>query len=454
MLSLEYILDFLAKMWGNPSEMVTLTIVTDSESAKIEREKEGRTIGTRPMLAPNQEIKLELKALEKRNRWIDREVKWVESHLEGKNEGYAYYNELNRIADELATEAREEVLQGCRKPGRHHIFPAARVGVKIRGQVVANKLTTIIKKQSGRRRLKKHLRTKNGWDDAVFEKVDWRAHGRAIGKLTWVKKIAVTKMIHRWLPTNVKKKMHRSIDDEKCKGCGDVETQEHMFRCPAVAAVANRKAAWKVLKRNMRKTAHEKVLEHMWYGLTAVFSNGDSELGPIYSREEESLKECFDDQSEIGWDNLVFGRISMKWAIANNDLRQRDGLRTINPTVFATKIIGELWQIGLTIWAHRNTVEHGTGYSISQLEKERVKNEVIDVYVNLKDVAKKEDEWLFKKTLDKKLSEKYDVQVAWLELLRRLYQYHNFEWYEEERRSRAMIEYVVESVCERSTKIW
>ena len=183
-------------------------------------------------------------------------------------------------------------------------------------------------------------------------------------------------------------------------------------------------------------------------------SNGDSERGPIYSREEKSLKECFDDQSEIGCDNLVFGRILMKWAIANNDLRQRDGLRTMNPTVFATKIIGELWQIGLIIWAHRNTVEHGTRYSISQLEKERVKNEVIDVYVNLKDVAKKEDEWLFKKTLEKRLSEKYDVQVAWLELLRRLYQYHNFEWYKEERRSRAMIEYVVESVCERSTKIW
>ena len=155
MLSLEYILDFLAKMWGYPSEMVTLTIVTDSESAKIEREKEGRTIGTRPMLAPNQEIKLELKALEKINRWIDREVKWVESHLEGKNEGYAYYNELNRIADELATEAREEVLQGRRKPGRHHIFPAARVGVKIRGQVVANKLTTIIKKTVGTEEIKK-----------------------------------------------------------------------------------------------------------------------------------------------------------------------------------------------------------------------------------------------------------------------------------------------------------
>ena len=36
-----------------------------------------------------------------------------------KNEEYAYYNELNRIADELATEAKEEVLQGHRKPGRH-----------------------------------------------------------------------------------------------------------------------------------------------------------------------------------------------------------------------------------------------------------------------------------------------------------------------------------------------
>ena len=99
---------------------------------------------------------------------------------------------------------------------------------------------------------------------------------------------------------------------------------------------------------------------------------------------------------------MAFGRITKKWAIANNDLRQRDGSRVINPSVFGTKIIGELWQIGLTIWAHRNTVEHGTGYSISQLEKERVKNEVIKMYVNLKDVVKKEDEWLFKKNLDKK----------------------------------------------------
>ena len=60
----------------------------------------------------------------------------------------------------------------------------------------------------------------------------------------------------------------------------------------------------------------------------------------------------------------------------------------------------------------------------------------------------------FQKNLDKKISEKYDVQVAWLEILRKMYQYHNFEWYEEDRRSRALIEYVVESVSERSTKIW
>ena len=137
-----------------------------------------------------------------------------------QNEAYAYYNELNNLADELATEAREEVLQGRREAGRYHIFPAARVGVKIRGHVVANKLTTIIKKQSGRKRLKTHLRKKNGWKKLVFDKVDWSAHGRAIGKLTWIKKTAVTKMIHRWLPTNVKKKLHRSTYDETCKGCG------------------------------------------------------------------------------------------------------------------------------------------------------------------------------------------------------------------------------------------
>ena len=85
MLSLEYTLEFLEKMWGAPSVYINLIIVTDSESSKIEREKKGRTIGTKPMLSPNQEIKLELKELETRNGWVDREVDWVESHVKKQN---------------------------------------------------------------------------------------------------------------------------------------------------------------------------------------------------------------------------------------------------------------------------------------------------------------------------------------------------------------------------------
>ena len=151
---------------------------------------------------------------------------------------------------------------------------------------------------------------------------------------------------------------------------------------------------------------------------------------------------------------MVYGRISKSWGKANNVLRARDGMKTIEPNVFTGRLISEFWQFGLAVWAQRNETEHGLGYSVSIIEKERVRKTIVSLYVNLRDIVKKEDEWIFGKSLRKRLEESYDTQVAWLEVIRRMYKYHEFEWFEEDFRTRAYIDYVAEAIYERSTMIW
>ena len=111
----------------------------------------------------------------------------------------------------------------------------------------------------------KKLRRKYGWNKLVFKTVDWKAHRRVIQKLMWIQKIVIIKMMHLWLLTNVKKRKYDSSETETCRGCGGIESQEHILKYMEKNAIKTKKLAWEKLKQNMRKSVHEIVLSHFWY---------------------------------------------------------------------------------------------------------------------------------------------------------------------------------------------
>ena len=106
------------------------------------------------------------------------------------------------------------------------------------------------------------------------------------------------------------------------------------------------------------------------------------------------------------------------------------------------------------MWTQRNVNEHGKGYGVSLIEKERVAGQIEQVYENLREMIKEKDLWLFQKSLEERLWDKYDLQVAWLQVLRELYAYHEYSWYDDDRRSHRHVEYVEENLNGRSLHIW
>ena len=118
-------------------------------------------------------------------------------------------------------------------------------------------------------------------------------------------------------------------------------------------------------------------------------------------------------------------------------------------------MIEAYWQFGISVWTQRNQMEHGTNYSVSLLERERVQKCIVEAYRRFTEVKEDcENSWMFQKDLEKKMEETYDTQVAWLELLRKLYAHHEFEWFEPDSRNRTHIEYVEEGIHGRSLNIW
>ena len=150
----------------------------------------------------------------------------------------------------------------------------------------------------------------------------------------------------------------------------------------------------------------------------------------------------------------MYGRVNSSWALANKNLMKRDGRNIPDEEQFTKMVIEGLWQFCISVWTQRNANEQGKSYGVSLIERERVFGQIEQIYENLRVVVEDKDLWLFQKSLEERLSDKYDSQVAWLQVLRELYAYHEYLWYDDDRRSVRHVEYIKENLHGRRLHLW
>ena len=207
---------------------------------------------------------------------------------------------------------------------------------------------------------------------------------------------------------------------DKCAACGETETKFHLFSCSSSAMKKTRKVGWMELKSSMSKCTHEKVLFHIYIGLHSIMNDHEPEQDPVYSDDDVKLIECSDDQNEIGWIHMFFGRLTTKWGRINRELTKKEGKKSIDETTWTTKIAKELMKLTEKIWDTRNLETHGNSKEISLAERDATANIIRIYYQVIKPRISPQDEWLFHQSEKRKLSEPYVNQVAWIEMIERV----------------------------------
>ena len=311
-LGLEYWLSRLEKNWGRPRHGVKLALITDSQASIDIMANIPNILGIKDVLRPELEVALEVYKQRQSHPWISWRVCKVESHINEEEAPDVFQWECNTFVDSEATKARLDYPLHLLKQRPDYVFSGTIAGCKINGRVINSSMYNRIKEHVNGTALQTYLMEKYHWTVTSFEQIDWAAHSKALGTLPPSQKVTILKYIHGWLATKRRRYCEGYSSNEKCVLCAQQEERLHLFRCDNPQAKGIREMAWKKLLQDLCKDTEASFQAVFQAGLQTVLGahhpNTDTK-----AEWPKALCDAYTVQTEIGWEQILFGRIAKQW---------------------------------------------------------------------------------------------------------------------------------------------
>ena len=397
-----------------------IEFVCDSKGALGKLEKcVDKNKGMYP-LDPEGEILMEVDRLRGMSDNISREFTWVRSHQ--KHKDLSKKELINKRADELATESRQDAQDGILKVEKKQIYNGAVATLLIESNVVSKDWKQNISRALYESELFDYYVEKYGWTEDIYKEIHWTAFGSSLEGLYGLHKVTVYKLIHFWQPTNsyVQRNNKRDRSDALCTECGQPDEQLHYMRCKSQFFTDARTYAWKTFCTEMNKYKKEEtLLRIIWIGIQNwIYEDFDEELpkgDEISDTSYAKLCEAYHHQSLIGWKHLLVGRISIKWSQFYLEKLDNDEYAEGKTEAFGRDLVKSLWKYTLAVWTSHNEAVHGKNKKYSDREVRCLQECITDIYDNFKSRVSQEEEWLFREGARIRLDKPVPQMIAWLE---------------------------------------
>jgi hypothetical protein len=174
-----------------------------------------------------------------------------------------------------------------------------------------------------------------GWSDTLFDAIDWDVFRPVYKKHTstkgvqWLHKFCIKK-----LPTGERVHKRDLFHDRRCASCWHTnEDDDHLFQC-----TQRRSLRKKIVKQTntMRNTVDPRLCDILQEGLQTYFNGESITVNMLRIRGQEGMDRynlLIDQQTVIGWDNLLRGKLSKQWKIQQKAYIVRRKLN--NPILYA-----------------------------------------------------------------------------------------------------------------------
>ncbi|CAB9498981.1 expressed unknown protein [Seminavis robusta] len=246
----------------------------------------------------------------------------------------------------------------------------------------------------------------------TLRKINWKASNQALRRMPKGKRRWLTK--HTTGFCGVGRSMHiRKIwDHSRCPRCAQPdENPKHVLLCPSRGARLTWAEALVSLDKHLRKLGTNQslrygIIEH----LRAWGKRSPPHLGPLRADVRAALAE----QTEIGWYNLLLGRISHRFTQLQDAHYKSLGNRR-NGFRWTTAVIRKLLDISWDMWDHRNHIKHNDPHPAFDPQLRTTLNEEIRFQWSLGAASlRPEDRPLFRHGLDSIMEQTTTDKQQWL----------------------------------------
>ena len=292
---------------------------------------------------------------------------------------------LNIRADKLATKAIEQA-QPDRTPS---MFPHAGAMLVSAKGPITRKLPQTIRYDIGAEMLLERLRTKYEWTARTEGQIDWDIH-RALIKRHSKRRVQVVKLVHNLVPTNVVRHRYGTITSPTCPLCQiHPETVHHMARCKHGTRKEWRSRAKNAMVKAAKKSgASMDAVEALVGGWIEWLTTGSI---PDASTLSPNIQAAMISQTEIGWGQIIHGRISKEWATLRSAKTTGEPPETkrINPpSLWVLDTMDALWKAWFELWKERNDFVHG------KTKQEQTHKQRLTAEAQIRDIYSKKAEYL------------------------------------------------------------
>lgn len=262
--------------------------------------------------------------------------------------------------------------------------------------------------------MQEHLCKRNQWTETVFRTVDWTAHGRALGRqqkheTTFVKLmndvLPVGRIVHRY---------DKKYPPE-CPSCSDApeETIDHLPCCHSSSRETWRKETKKTIRQQLQAcNTPLPLMELFLEGLHCVLY--DKPISSI--RVPVGTEDIAAEQEQIGWSQILKGRLSTRWSQHQHQHLCQAGLvdsRTTGST-WATSLIDIIFKQWWKLWSSRNEDRHGRDHAtLAQAASRQAIRELHQLY-DAKDTTPLQYQFIFRQPLLELLRWKTPKIRAWI----------------------------------------
>ena len=318
-------------------------------------------------------------------------------HIKGHQDDHVAYNklslraQLNVDADALAEQwlADHPDWDHSRVP----VLPTSGSQLNLPEGTVTHKLKQELYLARNEPIMKQHMMKKYQWDESTYHDVDWTSHGRALARLSR-HRMKLVKYLNNISPCG--KVAHRNNPKypEDCPSCGAlVEDQHHLIHCPK--RKDQRELWYKAIKQHTDdKKTPLPLQELLLQALRAILDqqSTDEIVGDQYTSEIAAA------QKLIGWDQILKGRFSKKWAEFMDQHLGSEWTQKNSGTTWMTGLIQTMLQQWIDLWSVRNLDRHGGDYKAkADAQKRQAIREVTMMYEQYQGNVGPH-EWIFQQT--------------------------------------------------------